>query len=56
MGQGTGAPEGDVCPVTPGRILYELEGVEEEVAREAIRLASHKMPIATRFICRREEL
>ena len=56
MGKGKGAPEGYVCPVKPGRILYELEGVEEEVAREAIRLASHKMPIACRFICRREEL
>jgi len=56
MGKGKGAPEGYVCPVKPGRILYELEGVEEEVAREAIRLACHKMPIACRFICRKEEL
>jgi len=50
MGKGKGSPEGWVAVVKPGRILYEMEGVSEEVAREAMRLASHKLPIATRFV------
>ncbi|MFO7671575.1 MAG: 50S ribosomal protein L16 [Bacteroidales bacterium] len=54
MGKGKGAPEGFVCPVTPGRILFELEGVSFEVAKEALRLGSQKFPIATRFVVRRD--
>ena len=53
MGKGKGAPEGWVAVVKPGRILYELEGVAENVAAEAFRLAGHKLPFATRFIIRR---
>lgn len=52
MGKGKGAPEGWVAVVKPGRILYELEGVEEKVAAEAFRLAGHKLPFATRFVTR----
>ena len=52
MGQGKGAPEGWVAVVKPGRILYELEGVPMELAREAMRLASHKLPIKTKFVTR----
>jgi len=53
MGKGKGAPEGWVAVVKPGRILYELEGVAENVASEAFRLAGHKLPFATRFVSRR---
>ena len=49
MGKGKGNPEEWVAVVKPGRILYEMEGVRPEVAREAFRLAAHKLPIATRF-------
>ncbi len=52
MGKGKGPPEDWVAPVKPGRILYELEGVEEETAREAFRLAGHKLPIHTKFVSR----
>jgi large subunit ribosomal protein L16 len=52
MGKGKGPPEEWVCVVKPARILYEMEGVTEEVAREAMRLAAHKMPIKTRFVAR----
>lgn len=52
MGKGKGAPEGWVAAVKPGRILYELEGVPEDVAAEAFRLAGHKLPFATRFVSR----
>ena len=52
MGKGKGAPEEWVCVIKPARILYEMEGVPEEVAREAMRLASHKLPIRTRFVIR----
>jgi large subunit ribosomal protein L16 len=52
MGKGKGAPEGWVAVVKPGRILYEMEGVAEDVALEAFRLAGHKLPFATRFIKR----
>ena len=52
MGKGKGAPEGWVARVKPGRVLYEMEGVAEEVAREAMRLASHKLPIRTKFVTR----
>jgi len=54
MGKGKGAPEEWVAPVRPGRILFEIQGVEEEVAREGLRLASHKLPISTRIIAREE--
>ena len=53
MGKGKGAPAGWVAVVKPGRILYEMEGVTEGEAREAMRLAAHKLPIATRFVARR---
>jgi len=56
MGKGKGAPEMWVAPVKPGRIIYELEGVPLEVAAEAMRLASHKMPVKTKFVVRREVL
>ena len=53
MGKGKGGPEFWVAVVKPGRILYEMDGVAEDVAREAMRLASHKLPIATRFLPKR---
>jgi large subunit ribosomal protein L16 len=56
MGKGKGAPEDWVAVIRPGRILYEMEGVPEERAREAFLLASHKLPIATRFVMRRGQL
>ncbi len=52
MGKGKGNPEEWVAVVKPGRILYEMEGVPEDVARQALRLAAHKLPIATRFVQR----
>jgi large subunit ribosomal protein L16 len=52
MGKGKGNPEEWVCVVKPGRILYEMEGVTEKIAREALRLASHKLSIPTRFVAR----
>lgn len=54
MGSGKGAPEGWVAVVKPGRILFEMAGVPEELAREAMRLASHKLPIDVRFLTRDE--
>lgn len=54
MGKGKGAPEGFVVPVTPGRILIEAEGVPMEVAKEALRLGSQKLPITTKFVVRRD--
>ncbi len=54
MGKGKGAPEYWVAVVKPGRIMFEVEGVSEELAREAMRLASRKLPIKTRFV-RRED-
>jgi len=50
MGKGKGGPEYWAAVIKPGRILYELSGVSEEVAREACRLASHKLPLATQFV------
>ncbi|MDY3118787.1 MAG: 50S ribosomal protein L16 [Peptoniphilus sp.] len=55
MGSGKGAPEYWVAVVKPGRVLFELGGVEEEVAREAMRLAAMKLPIKTRFIVKNKE-
>ena len=54
MGSGKGAPEYWVSVVKPGRVLFEMAGVPEEVAREALRLASHKLPITTKFIKRED--
>ena len=54
MGSGKGGVEGWVAVIKPGRVLYELEGVPEEVAREALRLAGHKLPLSTRVIKREE--
>ena len=55
MGSGKGAPEYGVAVVKPGRVLFELNGIPEETAREALRLASHKLPIKTKFL-KRENL
>jgi len=55
MGSGKGAPEFWVAVVKPGRILFEITGVTEETAREAMRLASHKLPIKTKFISKDQE-
>jgi len=52
MGKGKGTPEGWVAVVKPGSVLYEMEGVSRDIAREAFRLAAHKLPIATRFLAR----
>ncbi len=54
MGKGKGSPEGWVALVKPGRILYEMEGVSLELAREALRLAAHKLPFRTRVVIRGE--
>ena len=54
MGKGKGAPEGWVAVIRPGRILYEMDGVPKELAREALRLASHKLSVKTRFVERSE--
>jgi len=54
MGKGKGAPEGWVAVVKPGRVLFEMSGVPEDLAREAMRLAQHKLPIATKFVTRHE--
>ena len=54
MGKGKGNPEEWVCIVKPGRMLYEMEGVSSKVAREALRLAAHKLPLATRVVEREE--
>ncbi|HLO89652.1 MAG TPA: 50S ribosomal protein L16 [Lentimicrobium sp.] len=54
MGKGKGAPEYFVARISPGRILFEAEGVPVEVAKEALRLAAQKLPVATRFVVRRD--
>ncbi len=56
MGKGKGAPEYWVAVIKPGRILYEMSGVTEDIAKEAFRLASHKLPVATKFVKREEEV
>jgi len=56
MGKGKGAPEGWVAVIRPGRILYEMEGVSKELAKEALRLASHKLSVKTRFVERGDSL
>ena len=50
MGKGKGAPEGWVAVIRPGRIIYEMQGVPREIAREAFRLASHKLSVKTKFV------
>ena len=54
MGKGKGSPEYWVAVVKPGRIMFEIEGVPEDVAKEAMRLAAHKLPIKTKFVTRHE--
>ena len=54
MGKGKGAPEGWVAVVKPGRVMFELAGVPEPLAREAIRLAGHKLPVKTKFVMRED--
>ena len=54
MGKGKGAPEAWVAVVLPGRVLYEVKGVSEDLAREALRRAAHKLPIKTRIISRED--
>jgi large subunit ribosomal protein L16 len=55
MGSGKGAPEGWVAVVKPGRVMFEIAGVSEEIAREAFRLASHKLPVKTKFMKKGDE-
>ncbi|MFE8703836.1 50S ribosomal protein L16 [Cytobacillus sp. FJAT-54145] len=54
MGSGKGAPEGWVAVVKPGKVMFEVAGVSEEVAREALRLAAHKLPVKCKFVKREE--
>jgi large subunit ribosomal protein L16 len=54
MGKGKGAPEYFVARITPGRILFEIEGVTLAVAKEALRLGAQKLPVATKFVLRRD--
>jgi len=54
MGSGKGSPEYFVAKVRPGTILFEMQGVSEEIAREAMRLAAHKLPVKTKFLIREE--
>ncbi len=54
MGKGKGNPEGFVAPVKPGRVLFEVDGVPYEVAKEALRLGAQKLPVTTKFIVRRD--
>ena len=56
MGSGKGAPEYWVAVAKPGRVLFEMGGVSEEIAREAMRLAGHKLPIKTKFVVKGQEL
>jgi len=55
MGKGKGAPEGWVSVVKPGRIIFEMEGVDEATARRAMELAAAKLPIKTKFISRKDQ-
>ena len=56
MGKGKGAPEYWVAPVKPGRVMFEIAGVSEEVAREALRLAAQKLPVKAKFLARENEV
>jgi large subunit ribosomal protein L16 len=55
MGSGKGAPDHWVAVIKPGRVLYEIQGVTEEVAREAMRLAAQKLPVKTKFVSRADQ-
>ena len=55
MGSGKGSPEGWVAVIRPGRMLFEMAGVDETLAKEAMRLAAHKLPIRTRFVTKKEQ-
>jgi large subunit ribosomal protein L16 len=55
MGSGKGSPEGWVAVVRPGRVMFELAGVPEQLAREAMRLAGHKLPVRTKFVMREDQ-
>jgi large subunit ribosomal protein L16 len=55
MGSGKGNPEGWVAVVRPGRVMFELAGVPEDLAREAMRLAAHKLPVKTKFVLREDQ-
>lgn len=55
MGSGKGSPEGWVAVIRPGRMLFEMAGVDESLAREAMRLAAHKLPFAVRFVTKKEQ-
>jgi len=54
MGKGKGNPEGFIAPITPGRIIIEIDGVSLEIAKEALRLGAQKLPISTKFVVRRD--
>jgi len=54
LGKGKGSPDSWVAVIRPGMILYEMTGIPVEVAREAFRLAAHKLPMKTKFVCREE--
>lgn len=56
MGKGKGSPDHYVAVVKPGRVLYEIDGVPEDIAKEACRLASHKLPLKTKIITREEQI
>ncbi len=56
MGKGKGAPEYWVAVVKPGRVMFEIAGVTEDIAREALRLAAHKLPVRTKFVARENEI
>jgi len=55
MGSGKGSPEGWVAVIKPGRVMFELAGVPESLAKEAMRLASHKLPVKTKFVAREDQ-
>jgi len=54
MGKGKGSPDSWVAVIKPGMMLYEMQGVTEEIAREAFRLGAHKLPMKTKFVCRED--
>jgi large subunit ribosomal protein L16 len=54
MGKGKGAPDHFVCPIEPGRIMFEVEGVSMAIAKEALRLGAQKLPVTTKFVMRRD--
>ena len=56
MGKGKGSPEFWVAPVKPGRVMFEMNGVSEEIAREAMRLAGHKLPLKSKFVIKAKEV